>query len=70
MVYIRPDEPPLLLKGWVSFGVAGPRVISIVVVVAPLCEVICEFETGGISGCVLKVDDGQLLVVVLGKKEG
>lgn len=48
-----------------SFWKSGGRVV-----IAPFREVVCEFETRGISRGVLEVDYDELLVVVLGKEEG
>jgi hypothetical protein len=41
-----------------------------VVVVAPFCEVVCEFQTTGIGGCIFEVDDDQLFVGVLREEKG
>ena len=41
-----------------------------VVVVAPLREVVCKFETSWISGSVFEVNDNKPFVFVSGKEEG
>lgn len=40
------------------------------VVVAPFCEVVCEFEARGVAGGVFEVDHDELFVGVGGKEEG
>lgn len=35
------------------------------IVVAPLREVVCEFQARGIGGCVFKVDHDELFVRIL-----
>lgn len=65
MVDIGADEALLLFQCWVLFGVALPRVGGVVVIVAPFCKVVCEFEAGGVGGGILKVDNDELLVGVL-----
>lgn len=49
MVDIRADEGSLFFKGWVIVGIACPWSGGVVVVVAPFCEVVCEFETWGVG---------------------
>jgi len=56
--------------GGEGFGVADVGRGGVVVVVAPFCEVVCEFETGGVAGGVFEVDYDELFVGVCGEEEG
>jgi len=62
MVYIRTDERFLLFRGRVIIRATSPGFLFVVVVVAPFCEVVCEFKARGIGGCVFEVDDDELFV--------
>lgn len=68
MVEVGADEAALLGGGGEGFGVADVGVRGVVVVVAPLREVVCEFEAGVVAGGVLEVDYDELLVGV-GREE-
>lgn len=58
------DEAVLLLGRRVGVCVALPCSVWVVVVVAPLGEVVGEFEAGRVCTRILKVDDYELLVRV------
>lgn len=62
MVHVRADERCLLRDGGVVLRLASPGLGRVVVVIAPLSEVVCKFKTGRIGRCVLEVDDYELLV--------
>lgn len=64
MVDVGFDEAALFFFGGVVLGVAGVGSNRVVVVVAPFCEVICEFEAAGVGGGVFEVDDDELFVGV------
>lgn len=70
MLYVRLEESVLLLRSRVGGRVACVGGGGVVVVVGPLCEVVCELEAAGVGACVLKVDDDELLVLVCWLKEG
>jgi len=40
-----------------------------VVVIAPLCEVVCELQTWGVGRCVFEIDDYKLFMGVLWEEE-
>lgn len=69
MVDITFDETALLLQRRVVFGIACPRFRSVVVIVAPFREMVCEFEARCVGGCVFEVYDDELFVGVLGKEK-
>jgi hypothetical protein len=70
VVDVGADEATLFVRGGVVVLIARVGCDGIVVVVAPFCEVVCEFEAGGVGGGVFEVDDDELLVAVGGEKEG
>ena len=69
MVDIASYERSLLLFGGVSRRIARPRFGRIMVIVAPLRKVVCEFEAGRVGRSILEVYDHKLLVSVLRKQE-
>lgn len=40
--------------------------VGVVVVIAPFCEVVCEFEARDVGGRIFKVDDYELFVFICG----
>ena len=68
MVDVTSDKASLLFQSWVSGCSTSPRLGGVVVIVAPFCEVVCEFEAGKVGGCVFEVDDDELFVGVLRKE--
>lgn len=66
MANIGADEPILFFGCGIKGGVAQPGCFFIVVVVAPLGKVVCEFKSGGVCIGVLEVDDNELFVCVCG----
>ncbi len=65
MIDVGADESSLLLNVGIILGVAGPRLICIMVIVAPFGKVICELQSGCVGRGILKVNDYQLLVGIL-----
>ena len=70
MIHVRLDGAALFLGRGVARGVTGVRAGRVVVVVGPLGEVVCEFETREVGGRVLEVDYHELFVFVCGLEEG
>lgn len=71
MVKIRFDEAVLLLRdGVVVLDATGIRGRGVMVVVGPLGEVVGELEPRQIGRGIFKVDDNELLVLVLGLQKG
>lgn len=70
MINVGTNKASLLLDGGIIVRVARPWFVGIVVVVAPFREVVCEFQTRGIGGCVLEVDDYELFVCILREEKG
>lgn len=69
MIDIAAYKRSLLFHARVPRGVAGPWLSGIMIVVAPLCEVVREFQAGCVGRGILEVDDHKLFVGVLGKQE-
>lgn len=72
MVHVSLDEAALLVGSRVPVRPAGMRGGCVVVIVCPFRKVVSKFETGQVGGCVLEVDDYELLVFVgwLEKRRG
>lgn len=71
VVQVGFDEAVLCIwVGVVALGAAGVGRRRVVVVVGPFGKVIGELKAGQIGGGVFEVDDDELLVLVLGLKEG
>lgn len=64
VVKVSADKPSLLLHGRIILSIASLRLLLIMVVVAPLREMVCEFQTRGIGGCIFKIDNYELFVGV------
>lgn len=64
MVEIGAHESALFLHRRVVFCITRLRLLLVVVVVAPFREMVCEFETRSVSGCVFEVDDYELFMGV------
>lgn len=64
MPHICSDEPVLLFRSGVGVCIAGVRRGRVVVVVAPFCEVVCEFESWRVGGGVFEIDHYELFVGV------
>ena len=64
MVEICADEPTLFLNGRIVFSIASLRPLLIMVVVAPLREMVCEFQARGVGGCIFEIDNYELFVGV------
>lgn len=58
------DEAVLFFGIRVASGVDSPWSVCIVIVVAPLRKVVCEFQARRVCICIFKVDDDELLVSV------
>lgn len=69
VINIGLDEAPLLVRLWVVGCVAAIWFCSIVIVVSPFSEMIRKLQTPGVCGCVLKIDDDELLVLILGLQQ-
>lgn len=67
MIDVGADKASLFFEGGVVICVTGPGFGGVVVVVTPFCEMVCEFETGGIGAGVLEIYDYELFVCVLGE---
>lgn len=65
MVNVAPDEAFLFLECGVVVCIARPGCRRWgMVVVAPFCEMVCEFEAWGVGGGVFEIDDYELFVLV------
>lgn len=65
VLHVCQDKTPLLLGLGVDRRITGVRLARVVVVVSPFCEVIRKFVAPNICAGVFKVDDDQLLVLIL-----
>lgn len=59
----------MFFDGRIVLGVAGFWLLLVMIIVAPLCEVVREFETWCVGRGVLEVDNDELFVTVRWEEE-
>lgn len=64
MVEICADEPALFLSGGIIFSITRLGLFLVMVIVAPLREVVCEFKAQRVGGSIFEVDDYELFMSV------
>ena len=64
MVEISADKAALFLDGRVVLSITSLGLLLVMIVIAPLRKMVCEFEARCIGGCVFEVDDYELFVGV------
>ena len=67
VIDIGANKTSLFFKRRVSVCIASPGLGRIVVIVAPFCEVVGEFKSGCVCGCILKINDNELSMGIFGK---
>lgn len=69
MINITANEPLLFLESRIPRRITEPRLLRVVIVVAPFRKVVCELETRRVGGCIFEVNNDELFVRVLREEE-